>query len=180
MSFIQIIYDRYCSILTISTILFRCRSMSVSFLRVGVSVAVVVSWCLQSLFPWLWFVLSRNWACQRYVFNFIKGFGIYIWVFFSSNRYAKGTFNLPPLPLTPPPTPTPPHPPPQKKKKKNRFLSVITFCILMAAMIHRWLKIGKLQAGQRMLHLIGQNLPTTFGESLIWNSVSNDILLQAA
>ena len=95
--------------------------MSVSFLRVGVSVAVVVSWCLQSLFPWLWFVLSRNWACQRYVFNFIKGFGIYIWFFFSSNRYAKGTFNLPPLPLTPPPTPTPPHPPKKKKKKQISF-----------------------------------------------------------
>ena len=123
MSFIQIIYDRYCSILTISTILFRCRSMSVSCLRVGVSVTVVVSWCLQSLFPLLWFVLSRNWACQRYVFNFIKGFGIYIWVFFSSNRYAKGTFNLPPLPLTPPPTPTPPRPTPPPPQKKQ-----ISFC----------------------------------------------------
>ena len=51
--------------------------------------------------------------------EFIFGF------FFSSNRYAKGTFNLPPLPLTPPPTPTPPHPPPKKKKKKKKQIS---FC----------------------------------------------------
>ena len=79
--------------------------------------------------------------------------------------------HLTPLPFYP----YTPHPP-----KNIDFFLLLLFVYFDGCYDPQMAKNWKLQAGQRMLHLIGQNLPTTFGESLIWNSVPNDVLLQAA
>ena len=80
--------------------------------------------------------------------------------------------------LTPPPLLSL-HPPTHPTKTTDFFL-LLLFVYFDGCYDPQMAKTWKLQAGQRMLHLIGQNLPTTFGESLIWNSVPNDVLLQAA
>ena len=79
----------------------------------------------------------------------------FIFGFLSSNCYDKGTFNTPPFIPTPPPT------------KTTDFFLLLLFVYFDGCYDPQMAKIWKLQAGQRMLHLIGQNLPTTFGESLI-------------
>ena len=77
----------------------------------------------------------------------------FIFGFFGSNCYDKGTFNTPLLSLTPPQT------------KTTDFFLLLLFVYFDGCYDPQMAKIWKLQAGQRMLHLIGQNLPTTFGES---------------
>ena len=68
---------------------------------------------------------------------------------------TKAHLTLPPPPFIPTPT------------KTTDFFLLSLFVYFDGCYDPQMAKTWKLQAGQRMLHLIGQNLPTTFGESLI-------------
>ena len=122
MSFIQIIYDRYCSILTISTILFPdvdlCQSVVCGFESLSQlsSLGVFRVGCLDCGFS-----LAEIGPVKGMYSTFLRDLE-FIFGFLSSDCYDRGdrgTFNT---------SIFYPYPPPKKKKK--RFLSVITFCLL--------------------------------------------------
>ena len=162
MSLIQIIYDRYCSMLTISTILFPdadlCRSVvcwleSLSQLS---SLGVFRVGCLDCGLS-----LAEIGPAKGMYSTFLRDLE-FIFGFLSSNCYDKGTFNTSPIyPYTPPPPNTHTH------TQDTDFFLLFFFVYFDGCYDPQMAKNWKLQAGQRMLHLIGQNLPTTFGECLI-------------
>ena len=122
MSFIQIIYDRQCSILTISTILFPdvdlCRSVvcgSESLSQLS-SLGVFRVGSLDCGLP-----RAETGPAKGMYSTFLRDMEIIFGVL-SSNCYAKSTFNPPPH-FTPKPIAP-------LQKTQISFLSVITFCLL--------------------------------------------------
>ena len=131
MGFIQIIYDRYCSILTISTILFPdvdlCRSVVCGSESLSQLCCLLVSSELVALIvvcPEQKLGLPK--VCIQLFLRDLE----FIFGFLSSNCYDKGTFNTPPPLLSL-------HP----QKPQISFCYHFLFT-LMAVMIHRWLKLG--------------------------------------
>ena len=153
MSFIQIIYDRYCSISTITTILFPdvdlCRSVvcgSESLSQLS-SLGVFRVGCLDCGLSW-----AEIGPTKGMYSTFLSDLE-FIFGFLSSNCYDKGTFNPPLLSLTPP-----------QQKPQISFCYYFLFT-LMAAMIDRWLKFGNYRLAKgcctwlvKIYRLLSENL----------------------